>query len=341
MHPKIKLLGIYMLVFFAVANIIVVYCYEISTLPISEKTTFHPDLRTDYREQIEKEKPEVIILGDSAISYLDEEIVSEVIGKKTKVFAFPGTGSAYWYLFIRNQVFLARHRPEFLLVIFRDSMLTVPAYRVQGEYFTRLEEVASDWDQDVYALAINNIKPKLMRIADSYIPLLSYRNEIFREYIHWARNFVPALFSIAGEMEINNAYETVFEREQINDQLWELQFMNQETILYTAQSMDFSANVRESFLPAMIRDLMMMDIKPIFMRAKYRSHTTDTAVAPELEAYLDNLSAYFGDAGVLFADLSQEPRLTESMFADNFHIHSSAGRAASQITAENIRALME
>jgi len=338
---KLIIASLSFLILFYVANIGAVNAFDIPTLPISAAKTFDAEMRADYREQIDRQEPEVIILGDSSISFLNAEIVSDLLGKKTMVFAFPGTGSAYWYLFIRNQLFLAKHRPQYFILFFRDSTLTAPTYRVQGEYLIRLEEMASDWDEDVYQLAINAPKPEIMQVLEAYIPLLAYRMDIYAAFIEFSRGFLPFIIFQSSEKDLNSEYESVFERERINDQLWEVELRNQDISLYSQEALNFSGNVYRSFLPAIIRDLRMMGIKPIFVRAKYRSHAAGDADSQMLSRYMKDITQFFKEENLIYTDLSTEKGLTVDMFEDNFHIRPTASDSASHIVAVDLLKLLD
>ena len=91
------------------ANLVVIKTFSVSSFPLGRSQTFDPEIRTDYREAINNREPEIIILGDSSINHLEEEVFLSVTGKETLIFCFPGTGSAYWYLFIRNQLLSLIH----------------------------------------------------------------------------------------------------------------------------------------------------------------------------------------------------------------------------------------
>ena len=98
--------------------------YEVDSYPVEKAESFDEYIRTDYREKINKEKSQIVIIGDSAIRELDQDIFTQVIGKKTLLFSAPGTGSAYWYLFMRHQVLEADIQPEYIFFFFRNVTLT-------------------------------------------------------------------------------------------------------------------------------------------------------------------------------------------------------------------------
>jgi hypothetical protein len=329
------------LLFLVLVNLWVISTFNISAYPLKHAETFDGAMRSDYRDTISKEKPEIIVLGDSSISHLSDEKIADMTGKSTMVFAMPGTGSAYWYLFIRNQLFLADHRPDYFILFFRDSMLTVPEYRVKGEYFIRLEEIATVWDEDVYDLAINYKKPATLKFLERYVPIISYRNEIYSQWIQWSRNFLPELMMGVNKAEVDSSFEKVFGRQQINAQLWEEYQLNIDSLLYAATALDFSDNLRESFLPAILRELNMMGIQPVFVRVKYRSHALGEKDDPTLLEYLADLEAYLQKTGARYVDLTAVAGLSADMYADNFHIQPQAEDQATAVIAAEILKVLD
>lgn len=332
---------LWFLFFLILCNLSAVSTFNISTYPLEHAVTFDGAMRSDYRDAISTEKPEIVVLGDSSISRLNSEVFADITGKSAKIFAMPGTGSAYWYLFIRNQLFLADHRPDYFILFFRDSMLTVPEYRVKGEYFIRLEEIATSWDDDVFNLAINYKKPTAIKVLERYIPIISYRNEIYTHWIQWSRNFLPDLMMGVNIEEVDSSFEKVFGRRQINTQLWEEYQLNIDSLLYTPTALDLSNTLQESFLPAILRDLKMMGIQPVFVRVKYRSHALGEKDAPELLDYLADLEDFLQNEGAKYIDLTTSDGLTADMYADNFHIQPQAEDQATGVIAAEILKLLD
>lgn len=340
-HKKLNIFMFALIIFFVFVNLHIATVHDIGHYPIQRSVTFNPYIRTDYRKKISDEQPEIIILGDSAIRQLNEEKISDVTDRNTLVFSMPGTGSAYWYLFIRNQLFLADHWPDYFILFFRDSTLTMPEYRVNGEYLIRLEEIASSWDEDVYELAINGRKSAMVRFFESYIPLFAYRSEDYFNIIQWFRNTLPEKILKADKQMVDTAYKAVFGREQVNDLLWEELLLNKDNLLYLPESLDLTGCVNHSFLPAMLRDLKKMGIQPIFIRVRYRSHAMGEIDQDDLVLYLTELTEYIENAGGIFLDLSSLEGLSAEMYEDNFHIFSVYGGQATVIIAQELAYLLK
>lgn len=321
---------------FTGANLWVFTAFEVEQYPIPLQVGFDDYIRTDYRDIIEEEKPEIIILGDSAIRKIDERAFSNTIGKKTMLFSVPGSASAYWYLFIRNVIRAASHQPDYLFLFFRETTLTLPHYLVTGDYFTRLDEVASPADADVYHLAVNSRKSRFEILSEIYLPLFTYRSTLYLNTINWFRNLIPSwLFDLDAD-EVNAAYDAVFDDEHINDLLWEEFQLNVGEVLYQPEALEFENQVEVSFLPAMIRELKRMGIKPVFIRVRYRSHAEGKSDDEELVGYLETLAGYLESQGAVMVNMASTTGLTTNMYIDNFHLDEKYAPEFSRVMAEEI-----
>ncbi len=322
---------------FTIVNVWVVQFYDLNDFPIQRSVTFDEYIRTDYLERIENEKPEILAIGDSSIRQFNDSVFSEISGFRSSFFSAPGSGSAYWYLFIRNEILHARYYPKYVLVFFRGTTLTVPEFRVNGNYFIRLEEIAVPKDVDVFDKAVNSRKNQWMLMLEKYIPIFAYRSEIYFNIVQSFRNYVPEKILGCDVNSIDRAYDIVFDDAQINDLLWEEHLLNIESVLYQPKALNFIARVDHSFLPDMIQDLRAAEITPVFIRVKYRSHAEGEKDSSALISYLSELEAYIEKNGGMYVDLAQVEALSAEMFRDNFHIDEDYAGTATEIIAAVIR----
>ncbi|HUV15388.1 MAG TPA: hypothetical protein VMW28_02350 [Pelolinea sp.] len=319
----------------------VVQAYEIDAYPNKNTSSFDAVLRTDYRDRIRQEYPAVVAVGDSAIRQLDEEVFSQAAGAKTVIFSAPGSGSAYWYLMIRNQIIASGALPRAVLIFFRGTTLTVPEYRVRGSYFVRLDEIGGSGDQDVFDLAISGQQNWLQMMMARFIPLYAKRAEIYQTLTTVTRDFLPNRLAGCDSACVNRAFEETFDDEKINAELQEDYMRNLDDILYQPDNLKFSSRVGGSLLPWMIRDLRSNGIIPVFIRIKYRSHAEGQTDDPKLTAYLADLESYVKKAGGLFIDLADEEKLTDDMFEDNYHIGEKFSLEVSVVIAEALKEEIE
>jgi hypothetical protein len=305
--------------------------------PLESTETFDAEIRTNYRAAINRENPGIVAIGDSAIRELDQESFSRELGRKTLIFSTPGSGSAYWYLFFRHQILEAEEPPEIVLIFFRSLTLTEPAYLVNGDYRTRLEEVAATGDADVYALSIGKQLNPLVKIAERYIPLFAYRSTLYQNWVTVVRNWLPEVLFDCGNACVDEAFDQVFDDAQINAYLWEELIRNLDNSLNKEENFNFQMNVADSLLPLMLKDARTAGIIPVFVRLQYRSQAAGEADSPEMSAYLQDLQHYVQQNGGLFIDLAGVAGLTADMYRDEIHLKDEDATAASEIIAQAIR----
>ncbi len=335
----IKRILIFLIAFLAVfipANLAVMEAFEVEIYPIERAETFDDYIRTDFRDQIGKEKPRFIVIGDSAIRELVEETFTRILGDKTLIFSAPGSGSAYWYLFFRNEVLASKHQPDMVFIFFRTVTLTNPSYLVSGTYLNKLEEVASWADTDVYALTIGSTKSPLLQTLEKNIPLLAYRTEIYESIINQVRNWLPGLALDCDESCVDNGFDQVFDETQINAFLWEELVRNLDSSLDNPANYDFEANINGSLLPLMLNDARSAGITPVFVRNKYRSQAKGEKDSADLEQYARDLKTYIQQHGGLYIDLGENDALTEDMYRDSIHFKYEDAPEASRIIARDI-----
>ena len=344
-HSKMKKRTIIFIILvftlFIYLNMSVMGAYEVETYPIEKVDTFDEYIRTDYRDEISKEKPAIVAIGDSAIRELDEDAFSRVLGEKTKIFSAPGTGSAYWYLFFRNEVLTAKQEPDLMFFFFRSVTLTTPSYLVSGSYYTRLEEVAVPSDSDVYAIAIESAKNPLHEIPEKYIPLFAFRSEIYQNLVTQTRNYLPAMLLNCDSDCVDNAFDQVFDEYQINALLWEELVLNLDSALNNELNYDFGANVDSSLLPMILKESRNAGIIPVFIRTKYRSQALGDSDSPELDEYMQDLKDCIQRNGGLFIDLADADELTADMYRDEMHLNLDDASRASEIIARYIYSYLD
>jgi hypothetical protein len=113
----------------------------------------------------------------------------------------------------------------------------------------------------------------------------------------------------------------------------------EESILYSAHSLDFAAQVDASFLPEIIRLCRERGIQLIFVRGKTISFA-DLPKPRGLDAYILDLQDYLTTNGASFADLEADARLGTADYIDRFHVHLEARETYTEMLAEALRPLL-
>src|SRR5215216_4404428 len=108
---------------------------------------FDSYIRHLFQNKLDEEQPEVLLFGDSMLApAVNEATVAKQLGKKTMLSSRSGTAFTIWYAIIKNDILHAKHKPRYLVIFFRDSMMTVPGYKVNGRYLEQVDEFAAPDD---------------------------------------------------------------------------------------------------------------------------------------------------------------------------------------------------
>src|SRR4030095_308438 len=211
---------------------------------------FDNHIRTSYTDFLNKEQPEIFMLGDSMPGYaVDEKLVNEQLGQKATLVSLPGSASTIWYLMIKNNIVLAESKPNYLVIFFRDSLMTVPSYRVTGRYFELIDEFATPDDKLLIERAYINPMPPIEKFMEAYVPVFGSRWTIRQSIDYYIRYLLGNIFLDCDTTCMDQAMQTVFEQSNLD-----LTFLSEainaaDNYLYTSKSLNFDEQIDKSFLP--------------------------------------------------------------------------------------------
>jgi hypothetical protein len=237
---------------------------------------------------------------------------------------FGGSASALWYLALKNNIVTASHHPKYLVIIFRDSEMTAPGYRVQGKLFSALDELATPEDRIVVERAYLQTMNPLEALAETYFPIYGYRNT-FHNTMDANIYALPYLAMRCGKRCTDAAMLKVFNfrnnaaADQVGGSLDQ-----EENLLYSAKALDFASQVDNSFLPDILRLCRENNIQLILVRAKSARFTSTSAEPRGLAEYLSAFEAYVEANGALYLDISGDTRVSLDEFIDSYHVKPAA-----------------
>jgi hypothetical protein len=180
MEPK-RVLTLYVLILFALVLVISLTLPGYFNFPYPQVLgpQFDPMLKRDKTGYISDNRPDMVMIGDSVLFLdVDEALLSQQLGLKAYSIALPGSGSAAWYLLLKNSILKSAHTPKYVVIFFRDTLLTVPDYRTRGRYFGLLDDYARGREPLVTQLAFVNRMDPLEKLAEQYLPSYSARWQI-------------------------------------------------------------------------------------------------------------------------------------------------------------------
>ncbi|MCC7118434.1 MAG: hypothetical protein IT310_07920 [Anaerolineales bacterium] len=293
-------------------------------------------IRFNYLEDVETLRPEIVLMGDSTLgasTNVDE--LARQTGQSMYQIGIPGSASALWYLILKNDLAPATYHPKYLIVVFRNSLLTAPGYRVHGSYFDLLDEYADREEPLLLQNSYLNFMNPLEVLAEEYLPLYVARSNVRQAIDRHVRYFSPALFGCnqnCTDLALAELFQGAdFEPQALTDAIGAA-----ESYLYTPERLDFADQVGKSYLPEMIRMAQENNIQLIFVRVKVKTNADD----PRVAAYVNDLADYLSQNHAILLDYGADARLTSDLFLDAIHLNAKGREVFTPILAQDLKILL-
>jgi hypothetical protein len=302
---------------------------------------FDDSVRTIYMDILNTKRPDFFLLGDSMVgAAIDEITLSAQLGKKLELVSLPGTASTIWYLMIKNNIVLAEHKPKYLVIFFRDSMMTVPAYRVTGRYLELVDEFATRSDTLLIERAYINQMSFLEKFMEARLPLFGSRWTIRKGVDYYIRYPLARTLLDCDNACTDQAMEVVFEQSNL-DQIFLSEALNvADDYLYKRKTLNFEEQIDTSFLPEIIRLSKENNIQLVLVRMPILRFNDPGMQPPELDEYIQNLSAYLTANQIPFLDFDQKNMPVE-YFTDTLHLNEQGKMFFTQELAKALKSLIK
>jgi hypothetical protein len=268
-------------------------------------------------------EPEFIFVGDSMVgSRIDPAYLSSLLGDRIVAGIFhTATGSAFWYLALKNWIVPSLTRPKVVFFFFRDENLTDPMFRVTGPYRPNLDRAARDREPVLNEILAMHTQGPWFRVHGALEDV--YRQDAVRSWLE------PGLAQLPVSLVARpKARPRLLER--INEEVFALQALRQMAPADMAQAddeaYDFQRNLPRSILPEMLKVARRGGVGLAFVRVQRRPEgNKPPPQSPALQRYMRDLKAYLEANGAFFADDWGDPDQPLSIYADGDHI-SREGR---------------
>ena len=267
--------------------------------------------------------PGFVVIGDSmAGTRVDERRMGELAGRPVAPLLQPGSGSAFWYLALKNWVIASGIKPRLVMVFFRDTNLTDVMFRLDQQYRWALDLVALEREEELNAVIAGRVGPlhRAQTVAGRWSEAEEAR--------HWIE---PALLRLPAEWTIGSRRRRAEFLDAMNVRLGvdHLRPMPAADIqIGDGPAFDFARDVDRSVLPLMLRDASREGLTLCFVRVQRRPLPNGPpAQSPALIAYVHALREYLTSRGAILHDETGDPALTLEMYADGDHLARHARRA--------------
>ena len=251
-----------------------------------------------------------------------------------------GSASALWYVVLKNNIVPSPYKTEVLVIVFRDTMLTTPGYRVNGSYFTQLDEYATPNDTLLIERAYINLMNPLEKISERYLPLYGSRlslRESLDYYIRYSGN--KLLFGCDNHCT-DKAMGIVYGAANMEQNILGDAIGTAEDYLYTPGALDFNQQVNRSFLPEIVRMCRENGIQLVLIRTKTMRYPDEASEPLALKTYMENMSAYLNANGVILLDFGQDERIKTEYFYDPLHLNEQGRLIFTEMIVDSLKAIL-
>ncbi|GAB4418314.1 MAG: hypothetical protein Kow002_05180 [Anaerolineales bacterium] len=301
---------------------------------------FDIKIAQNYRNDIETQKPDLLLLGDSMLGKgVDAETMEGHLGDSVYKIDIPGGSSAIWYLIMKSNIYPAKHRPQRLVIFFRGTMLTTPDFRVHGSSnLGLLNKYATMEDTLFRRRAYTDHMNPIDKAFSLYLPVYGYREEIITALEAGFRHTLPGLFNGCSPECADDAMEAVLRGDIAPEQLAEY-IIRLDMALYAGRRLDFAHQVERSFLPEIIRMAQEKGMQVVMVRMPTQIFPNPELEPDGLDAYNADLEAYLSEQGIPLLNFEHDPRFAPEDFTEPTHLNQEAKQRFTEILAEALLGL--
>jgi hypothetical protein len=296
---------------------------------------------TEVRQEIamiQRTRPDLICVGSSYLAAaVSPQELSRLTGLRVYFLWRSGANSACYYLFIKNVIGAASHKPRFVLIYFQDNFLTVPTYGIDGNNrATKILPFSGPEEPLLEKLAYREKRGLLLYGLERLWPAFRLREEVRSNVQRQVEAFFLRFLSGPESRTPAKVLNHVFSNDALNPELFgERQLMEEDLSIQSRDSLKFSKWIDRSFLPPIIQIAREKGIRLILVRMKRRSQAMGETESESLLAYVNDLREYLAREQVTFIDFSHDPRIRIEHYGRGDHISSE--RLFTPMLAETIR----
>lgn len=292
----------------------------------------HSTLGSDIAKRLDlltKAQPVGVMVGDSTLrAGVDEELLSELVQSSWHKAFSNGSSSLWWYLYVKNVLSQSSHKPEIVLIFFRDHFLTEPTFRISGEYARPIRQLCKNEEPEVKELLLGNDE-NFWDTPLQYIP-----QEAKTAWEYFLLKTAAKINRMNKDLARDSLRELFDESKMCSKLITEHQIRS-ETV-QNHESYDFNAKLPNSFLPLILKEIQHTGKTAVFVRMKRRSNLEEQQ-EPQLEKYIEALKVYLASEKAHFWDFSNEEKIQLSHFGPGDHLNLEGQKLFTQLLAERIK----
>ena len=282
--------------------------------------------------QMRKAHFDLVFLGNSMLgSRIDGEVLNRLIApRRAAVFVENGSGSAVWYLQLKNQIIASGTAPRRVVVFFRGQRLTLPRNRTQGRYLETLERHSHEREPHLERMLAgeeNSFRSFARRAARAVAPIRGVRTAL-------EQTSDRVGFALANA--VAKPLPQARRRHEINE-LFAWQKLRPRPDPEPEPEEEVSGDaLPPSFLPEMLRLARENDIELFFVHVQKRPRGGVAVHSAAHRAYLERLAAWLEANGAGFRDLTGADWVPESWYARSDHIDRAHRAEYTRLFVEHV-----
>ena len=294
----------------------------------------------NYRNDMESQKPDILLLGDSMLGKgVDAEKLHDLLGQSVYKVDIPGGSSAMWYLIMKSNIYPSKYAPKTLVIFFRGTMLTTPDFRVEGSSnLGLLNKYATMEDTLFRRLAYTERMNPVDKAFSLYLPIYGYRTEIVAALDAGFRHTLPGLLNGCSPECADDAMEEVLRGDIASEQLADY-IIRSDMVLYAGRRLDFAYQLEHSFLLEMVRMAQEKGIQVVMVRMPTQIFPNPELEPDGLVQYNADLEAYLVEQGIALLNFEHDPRFPPEDFTEPTHLTPEAKQRFTEILAEALLGL--
>jgi hypothetical protein len=267
-------------------------------------------------------QPGYVVIGDSmAGTRVDERRLIELTRTQVAPLLHPGSGSAFWYLTLKNWVIASGVRPRLILIFFRDTNLTDVMFRLDEQFRWSLDLAALEKEEDLNRVVARRLGllHRARRLVDGVVGAEQARQRLEPAVTAWPVNAM--LSSRRRQAE----FMTGMNERLGLDHLRKMEAADIQ--IGEGPAFDFASDVEQSVLPLMLAEASKARLTLGFVRVQRRPTAhRPPAQSAALRRYVADLRAYVTARGAIFHDDTGDPALTLDIYEDGDHLARHARR---------------
>jgi hypothetical protein len=279
---------------------------------------------TSPREKLAQKKPKVVLLGDSMLeTRIDEEVLREIAGIKFEKMPYPGSGSASWWLILKNHIAPQSDPPGTIVIFFRNMQLTLADYHTDGRFRPRLEALMSDDGEPFLEGILRSTRKeengRLLLLAQRLYPLQKHQPEWQGKI--YARALI--LSTVPAERSaVRKRADRLFSTRALRADAGAYAEGDDHMAGLAPAGHDLRTTLHGSLLPALLDLARQKEIRLVFFRVKRKPQDDGTprVESGDLQAYMTALEDHLRSAGAIFIDETMDPEIGRDFYGGDDHL---------------------